>query len=103
MAVLRAALDRLYLAAGALAGVSLVAIGVLVMLSIVTRLLGIYIAGLTDYAGYAMASASFLALDYTFGQCRHLRVALILQRLHGRVRPMGALWSLTIGTFLDGY
>ncbi|HEY9548286.1 MAG TPA: TRAP transporter small permease [Kiloniellaceae bacterium] len=103
MAVLRAALDRLYLAAGALAGVSLVAIGVLVMLSIVTRLLGIYVAGLTDYAGYAMASASFLALAYTFGQGGHIRVELILQRLSGRGRRLGELWCLAVGTFLAGY
>src|SRR3546814_4015032 len=98
MAVLRAALDRLYLAAGALAGVSLVAIGVLVMLSIVTRLLGIYVAGLTDYAGYAMASASFLALAYTFGQGGHIRVELVLQRLSGRRRRLGVLWCLALGT-----
>ena len=103
MAVLRVALDRLYLAAGALAGVFLVAIGVLVLLSIVTRLLGIYVAGLTDYAGYAMAASSFLALAYTFGTGGHIRVELFLDRLAGRRRRWAELWCLAAGTFLAGY
>lgn len=103
MAVLRTALDRLYLVAGALAGVFLVAIGVLVLLSIVTRLLGIYVAGLTDYAGYAMAASSFLALAYTFGRGGHIRVELFLDRLSGRRRRWAELWCLAAGTFLAGY
>jgi TRAP-type C4-dicarboxylate transport system permease small subunit len=103
MAALRKWLDRLYLAAGALAGAFLVAIGVLVLLSIVTRLLGLYVAGLTDYAGYAMACASFLALAYTFGKGGHIRVELILAKLTGRRRRWAELWCLAGGTFLAGY
>jgi TRAP-type C4-dicarboxylate transport system permease small subunit len=103
MAVLRRSLDRLYLAAGALAGVCLLAIGVLVLLSIVTRLAGVYVAGLTDYAGYAMAASSFLALAYTFGTGGHIRVELFLDRLSGRRRRWAELWCLAAGTFLAGY
>ena len=103
MAALRRSLDRLYLAAGALAGLFLAAIGVLVLLSIVTRLLGIYVAGLTDYAGYAMAASSFLALAYTFGRGGHIRVELFLAKLSGRRRRWAELWCLAAGTFLAGY
>ncbi len=100
---MRAALDRLYAAAGALAGVFLVAIGVLVLASIVTRLMGLYVAGLTAYAGYAMAAASFLALAYTFGKGGHIRVALFLDKFTGRARRRAELWCLAVGTFLAGY
>lgn len=100
---MRAALDRLYGAAGALAGVFLVAIGILVLLSIVTRLMGLYVAGLTAYAGYAMAAASFLALANTFGKGGHIRVALFLDKFTGRPRRLAELWCLTVGTFLAGY
>ena len=100
---MRAALDRLYTAAGALAGVSLVAIGVLVLASIITRLMGLYVAGLTAYAGYAMAAASFLALAYTFGKGGHIRVALFLDKFAGRARRRAELWCLAVGTFLAGY
>src|SRR3546814_5418875 len=50
-----------------------------------------------------MASASFLALAYTFGHGGHIRVELILQRLSGRGRRLGELWCLAVGTFLAGY
>lgn len=103
MAVLRRALDRLYLAAGALAGVFLALVGILVLLSIVTRLLGIYVAGITDYAGYAMAASSFLALAYTFRHGGHIRVELFLEQLSGRRRRLAELWCLAAGTFLAGY
>ncbi|MGF1593119.1 MAG: TRAP transporter small permease [Kiloniellaceae bacterium] len=103
MGVLRRSLDRLYLAAGILAGLFLIAIGVLVLLSIVTRLMGIYVAGLTDYAGYAMACCSFLALAYTFGQGGHIRVALFLEKLSGPRRRAAELWCLAVGVFLAGY
>jgi TRAP-type C4-dicarboxylate transport system permease small subunit len=100
---MRSALDRLYLAAGALAGLFLAAIAVLVLLSIVTRLIGLYVPGLTAYAGYAMASASFLALAYTFGQGGHIRVSLFLDKFPGRRRRAAELWCLAVGTFLAGY
>ncbi|MGF1629694.1 MAG: TRAP transporter small permease [Kiloniellaceae bacterium] len=103
MAALRRSLDRLYLAAGALAGACLVAIGVLVLGSIITRLLGIYVAGLTAYAGYAMACGSFLALAYTFGKGGHIRVELFIDKLSGRRRRAAELWCLAAGTFLAGY
>jgi TRAP-type C4-dicarboxylate transport system permease small subunit len=102
MAALRRSLDWLYLIAGALAGVCLIAIGVLVLLSIVTRLMGLYLPGLTAYAGYAMACGSFLALAYTFGQGGHIRVELFIEKLRGG-RRAAELWCLAAGTFLAGY
>ena len=100
---MRKALDGLYLAAGVLAGVFLIAIAVLVLLSIITRLMGLYVAGLSAYAGYAMAASSFLALAYTFGQGGHIRVALFIDKFTGRARRLAELWCLAVGTFLAGY
>lgn len=100
---MRRALDGLYLAAGALAGLGLIAIAVLVLLSIITRMLGVYVAGLTVYAGYAMAASSFLALAYTFGRGGHIRVSLFIERLTGPRRRAAELWCLAAGTFLAGY
>jgi len=100
---MRRALDGLYLAAGVLAGVFLIAIAVLVLLSIVTRFLGIYVPGLSAYAGYAMACSSFLALAYTFGRGGHIRVALFIEKFSGPRRRAAELWCLAVGTFLAGY
>ncbi len=101
--MLRGLLNGLYLGAGAAAAVSLMAIGVLVLLSIFTRLFGAFVPGLSEYAGYAMASASFLALAYTFRHGGHIRVRLLLQSLHGTGRRVGELWCLGVGAGLAGY
>lgn len=93
----------LYLACGGLAAFFLVMIGVLIAASIVTRLLGINVRGLANYAGYSMAASSFLALAYTFGHGGHIRVMLILQRLRGRVRRVAEIWCLGVATYLAGY
>jgi TRAP-type C4-dicarboxylate transport system permease small subunit len=100
---MRRALDGLYLTAGVLAGLFLIAIAVLVLLSIITRLLGLYVPGLSAYAGYAMACSSFLALAYTFGRGGHIRVSLFIEKFSGPRRRAAELWCLAVGTFLAGY
>ncbi len=100
---MRAVLDRIYLGAGVVAGLLLIAIAVLVLLSILTRWFGLYVAGLTAYAGYAMAGSSFLALAYTFGHGGHIRVQVLLQGLSGARRRAAELWCLAVGSFLSGY
>lgn len=100
---MRRALDGLYLAAGAVAGIGLIAIAVLVLLSIITRLMGVFVPGLTVYAGYAMATSSFLALAYTFGKGGHIRVSLFIEKFSGPRRRAAELWCLAVGTFLAGY
>lgn len=100
---LRGALDRLYLAGGVLAGLFLVSIAVLVLASIVSRWLGIFVPGLSEYAGYAMASSSFLALAYTLGKGGHIRVNLFLGRLSGTRRRLAELWCLAAGSFFACY
>lgn len=96
-------LALLYRACGALAAVFMVLIAVLTALSIITRLLGVTVLGLTAYAGYCMAASSFLALAYTFGHGGHIRVSLLLSKLKGRARRVGEIWCLTIGAGLAGY
>ncbi|HEX6979174.1 MAG TPA: TRAP transporter small permease subunit [Alphaproteobacteria bacterium] len=95
-------LNNLYRACGALAGVAMIGILVLVMISIIGRLLGFYVRGVDAYAGYAMAAASFLALAYAFGRGDHIRVTLILQKLTGGPRRALEIWCLGVGTLLSG-
>jgi TRAP-type C4-dicarboxylate transport system permease small subunit len=88
---------------GALAALFMIAIAVLILLSIVTRLLGTYVPGLSDYAGYTMAAASFLALGYTFGAGGHIRVNLVLGRVKGAARRALEIWCLGAGAGLSCY
>ncbi len=80
------ALEALYLLCGALAAVAIALIAVLVGTSVVARLAGVYVGGLTEGAGYAMAAAGTLGLAYTFGSGGHVRVDIALARLRPGLR-----------------
>ncbi len=98
---MRRALDRFYSALMALAAVALVAAFVCVMLGIVDRQLALGLRGLDAYAGYAVASALFLALPGTLQRGEHIRVTLLLQRLPPRGRAWLEWWSLGAGVLLS--
>jgi TRAP-type C4-dicarboxylate transport system permease small subunit len=100
---MRSTLSGLYRACGALAALFLVAIAVMVLTSITTRLLGLSVPGLTSYAGYCMAASSFLALAYTFERGGHIRVSIVLQHVEGWRRRVAELWCLGLGSFLAAY
>jgi TRAP-type C4-dicarboxylate transport system permease small subunit len=99
----RVLLDRVYWLAGVAASLFLVAILVIVVLQILTRYFGIAFPGATDYAGYCMAAASFLALAYTFGAGGHIRVELVVQRLQGPARRAVEAAAYLVGAGLAWY
>lgn len=97
---LRVALDRLYLAGGILAAISLILILTIIVLQMVARWTGNVFPGATSYAGYAMAAASFFALAHALNRGAHIRVSLLLNALGARGRRWVELWCFAIGTFL---
>ena len=62
-----------------------------------------YIPGLTEYSGYAMAASSFLALAYTFQNKGHIRVELIISHLNTSKRWYAELWCLAVATVTTVY
>lgn len=94
-------LDGLYLIAGYLAAACLAALGCLVLASIVTRLMSVYVGWLGEYAGYAMAASSFLAFAYTLRSGEQIRVGILLARLHGAARRAVQLWCLLAATAIS--
>jgi len=124
---MRAFLQRLYLGCGVLAGASLILLCGFVIYSVLPGV-GLWLQDLfcgktgfmggaacfgnvfnyvpqsaDDFAGYAMLASSFLALAHTFGRGEHVRVTILIQRLHGRARRWAELWCLTAGTMLSGF
>lgn len=99
---LRRVLDTLYLACGLAAAVFLILMLIIIVLQMGARWTGMTFPGSTDYAGYAMAGASFLALAYALNAGAHIRVSLFLTRL-GRYRRYGELWCFGIGAALACY
>lgn len=96
---MRKALDLLYDAAGYLAAFFMIGILLMVLASVVGRAAGFNLRGSDAYAGYAMAAASFLALAHTLKRGEHIRVTLLLERFHGRLRRPLEIWCHLAGTF----
>lgn len=101
--LVRRILDRLYDVAGFLAGLFLVLLLAIIVAQIVMRWLAVPFPGSTDYAGYCMAAASFLALAHTFRRGAHIRVELVLQRLTGPAHRVVEIVAHTIATGLAWY
>ena len=91
---LRRALDALYDGCAALAALFMVVLLVMVLLSITGRQLHFNVPGVDAYAGYMMAAAGFLALAHTLKRGEHIRVTLLIGRLHGAWKRAFELWSL---------
>ncbi len=96
----RRALDRLYDGAAWLAALAMIGVLVAVLLSILSRQLGFHVAGTDAYAGYSMAAAGFLALAHTLKHNEHIRVTLVLGRLHGKAKHALEMWALTAAVAL---
>jgi len=80
-----------------LACAAMIAAFVSIALNILARVVGWNIPGLDGYAGYAIASALFLALPSTFRHGEHIRTTLLLQRLGPRSRVVLEYWGLIAG------
>jgi TRAP-type C4-dicarboxylate transport system permease small subunit len=99
---MRRTLDLLYDGAAWLAALAMIGVLAMVLLSIVARQLGFHVAGTDAYAGYSMAAAGFLALAHTLKHNEHIRVTLLLGRLHGKARHLLEMWALTAAVLLAG-
>jgi TRAP-type C4-dicarboxylate transport system permease small subunit len=95
-------LDRLYLYCGFLAGFFLVCIFLTTMLQVASRLAGINITGLTDYAGYFMAASAFLAFAHTFNKGAHIRIELFLSMM-GKFRRAAEWFSFIVSGFISAW
>lgn len=100
---MRKFLDGLYSAAAWLAGLSMIGILVMVLLTILSRVIGFNAPGTDAYAGYAMAGAGFMALASTFKKGEHIRVTLLLGALKGTALKIMEVLALGIATLLAGF
>ncbi|MCP4330002.1 MAG: TRAP transporter small permease subunit [Alphaproteobacteria bacterium] len=96
-------LNWLYHACGLIAAAFISVIVLLVLINIGSRVVGTFVPGMTEMAGYAMAAAGAFGLAYTFGERGHIRVTMVIDVLRGRGRFYVELWSLGIATILAVY
>ena len=86
-----------------MAGLCMIGVLAMVVLTIVSRLMGFAAPGSDSYAGYAMAGAGFMALASTLKQGEHIRVTLFIGLLKGRARKAAELLALGVATLLAGF
>ena len=101
--MVRTTLDAIYLAAGYLAGLFLVAIFLMMMAPSLGREFGINVKSGDDITAWCMASMSFLALAHTFKSGEMIRVGLITEKLTGRTKWVVELFSLAMAAVICGY
>lgn len=100
---MRRVLDAIYFAGGVLAALCLIAILVLIVLQMLARWTGEVFPGAPDYAGYAMAAASFLAFAHALNRGSHIRVSLLLNSVPKKAKRYVDIWCFAIGTALAWY
>lgn len=98
----RLILDGAYALAGTVSALCLVAILVVIVAQMVARWSSMTFPGGAEYAGYLMASASFLAFAHALNHGTHIRVNLMLTAL-GRHKFWGELWCMVIATAASTY
>jgi TRAP-type C4-dicarboxylate transport system permease small subunit len=99
----RSLLDGLYLAAGWVAGLFLIAIFVLMMGLSAGRQFGLNIPAGDDFASWCMAAMAFLGLAHTFKSGEMIRVGLLIDRFSGRTRQVIEILALVVGIVFVGY
>lgn len=100
---MRTALTFLYRAAEILGAVFLVLIAVLIVSQVFARLAGRMVPGADELAGYCMAASFFLMLGPALRRGAHIRVGVLVDRLHGAPRRALETLCLAFATALSGY
>jgi TRAP-type C4-dicarboxylate transport system permease small subunit len=95
-------LDCIYLYGGYLAALFLVCIFLTTILQVFSRIAGVNISGLTDYAGYFMAASAFLAFAHTFNKGAHIRIELFMSMM-GRFRRQAEWFSFFISAAIASW
>lgn len=98
----RRILDRIYDAAGYVAAACLVGLLIVIVTQMVARWSSMAFPGSSEYAGYLMASASFLGFAHALNSGSHIRVSLLLSAL-GKNRFWGEVWCMIIAVAATGY
>ena len=96
---LRKILDGIYIGGGVIAAGFLILILLLIVAQMLARWTGSVFPGATNYAGYAMAAASFFAFANTLNRGVHIRVSIILNAV-GKGRRFLEIWCFSIATAL---
>lgn len=96
-------LKKLYALSGALSGVFLVLICLLILAQMLARLFGTLVPSSDELAAYAMAASGFLGLPYAMQRGAHIRVSLLYKLFSARGNYVMELLSTLVGLVIAAY
>jgi len=102
-AFLRRALDGIYLGSACLGAASILGIGLLIAAQVVGREFGFQVKGADDLTAWSVVAAGFLPLAHTYRSNGHVRVTLLVERLHGVARRLLEFLVLLLALHLVGF
>lgn len=100
---MRRALDLFYAATGVLAALAIVLIGVVVLVQVGGRLLGLGIRGADDLVAWLTACASLAGAGYAFSQNSHVKVDLVTARLTGKAKTAVGIAAVAVALLTSSY
>lgn len=103
MTLIRKTLDFLYQLAGVLAALCLIAILSLIVVQMIARWTGEVFPGAPNYAGYAMAAASFLAFANALNRGAHIRVSILLNAVPPGPKRLLEIWCFGLAAAIAWY
>lgn len=103
MTLLRKFLDFLYTLAGVLASLCLIGILSLIVAQMIARWTGEIFPGAPNYAGYAMAAASFLAFANALNRGAHIRVSILLNAVAPGPKRLLEIWCFSLAAAIAWY
>ncbi|MES2817628.1 MAG: TRAP transporter small permease [Pseudomonadota bacterium] len=96
-------LKKLYALSGALSGLFLVLIGLLILAQMVARLFGTLVPSSDELAAYSMAASGFLGLPYALQRGAHIRVSLLYKLFSARGNHVMEILSTLVGLVIALY
>ncbi len=100
---MRKTLDFLFLLAGRLAALCVLAIAVLMVGQSILREFGVQTGATNDVVAWLCAASAFLAMSHAFKHGDFVRVTLLLERLSPAMRQRVEAACLGVGTVAIGY
>ena len=100
---MRRFLDAVYLLAGGLAALNILAVMLLMVGQSVLREFGVRTGAVNDLVAWCCAAASFLAMAHAFKHGDFVRVTLLLERVNPRLRRWLEIGCLAVGTAAVAY
>ncbi len=112
---MRRLLDALYFASGVAAALFISGIALIVFAQVCLNLtdklysafagraLGLTIPSYSDFTGFFLAAATFLALAYTLRSGAHIRVSLVTGNLPPSLHRAAEVLALAVGLGMSGY